>query len=268
MRVAIFTDESRKRLKEALPRQWEAFDREETEKIQRAMGPRGATPRARLEWLLDQFIFADITRLDDAGRFRLWLQLQGVVLTATGGAWTFGDQPWKELGVVPAVSAPATRAPVAARALLKASRSVDRKTQMSVGVLAVSSGELIAAQAMLRSVVNGLATSRAARVSLGSAEAFVWPGADRPGGVLFFAPIASAALVALAALLSEIRPLRLKRCAFAPGDGAPCIRVFVPRKRQRWCAEHQAPARREQLRKAQAEHRRRRTVQRRPRPRP
>jgi hypothetical protein len=232
---------------------YRALQLKEADAVLQAMVLPGRTPREHLEWLLDTFVFADLTSLTPTERGRLGFKLQSVILSATADAWSLSSGTFQMTDVETVQKSTTAAAKLTGvRREVVASFPSGRKASppaLHQGVVTVPLAEVLLTQGVLRGVAHALAGGGGVRVNL-NVEASAYPG-----GRIFFATMTSALFVALTTLLERIAPVGLRQCAFAD-----CQRVFVPRKRQRWCAEHKVEIRKKQLGDAQKRTRQKRTL--------
>jgi hypothetical protein len=185
------------------------------------------TPRERLERLLDAFVNTDLEQINDAGITRLGLMLR--MLCITSAPYDF-----------------------------------ELPRHLSIDVLRQ-------VQSLLRSAFETLAGRRAYQRNLTAVHVtaeFVQPatpvrGTDHGLTQRFTASPPDVVLLVALELLRNTPASLLRRCPYRTGTGGrECSRVFVARKRQKWCSEHQSLVRQEQNRTAQEKLRRLRALRR------
>ncbi len=178
-------------------------------------------PRDRLERLLDEFVNADLERITEDGVTRLGFMLH--ILCVTSPPYDF-----------------------------------DLPRHLSIGVLRQI-------QSLLRSAFETLAERRAYQRTLTpvhiTAELVQPPrhvrGTDHVLAQYFKASPPDVVLLVALELLRNTPASLLRRCLYRKAaTGRECSRVFVARKRQKWCLEHQSVVRQEQNRTAQEKYRR------------
>lgn len=259
-----------------------------------ARGPLAVEP---LRWLLDSFLYqADVGQLAPKTQRALWDTLAVLVGDATGGRWTVRADP-EEVRKVAILDDTADwrGLPPSFRIILEHWRANPPRPRPKGFNPTVSlvrprvEGEVLSeAQAVVRRaledillpphelfgphrcgldlegvrVVGGLEVDPF-KYSAPGAEGWAkaregWPRIATPRGPEFQAPLVPALLVAALELVGQTPPGRLRRCPYpvAP-PREECGRVFLGRKRQKWCPAHQEAARQARNRKAQQKRRER-----------
>lgn len=231
--------------------------------------PFASTPAARIRGLLDHVVYRDLGQLDVAERRRLAGDLVYFAWGGTNGEWLSAVEQWrvKARGQV-------VRRPRHDRVRISGGRSEWE----------IPFDELRAIQKAVQAALESLMAPRLYRHTLGTVEIVAAPMRD-PGAVLptladmewltetggarvFVAGVplairqrlrgslADGVLVATLTLLQGVPLSLLRRCPYQ-GEGRPreCGRIFIARKRQKWCVDHQEIVRLERDRAAQRAHR-------------
>jgi hypothetical protein len=253
----------------------------------------GTTPREWATWLLDGFAYRRLDSPTTAEASALWQALMSLIHAATDGGWTVAvpepetvkvlttadaDQEWvklpkrhreflqrwpmgeEEVEVLvegDAEGEPPRRETVRRGGSVRLVRPPDVRPQLRAAQRAVR-GAVEAMVKVRTAVVPGRTISRRVSVNL-IARRTGGLGTQAPAALsaAILASLRDAAVAAALAVLAKVPPALLRVCPWPPG-GAPCGRVFVGVKRQKWCLAHQEDARLERERRAQQQLRARR----------
>ena len=186
-----------------------------------ASGVLPITPREHLEWLFDAFVYSDLAAINESGITRLDFALRTMPVASSPYAF-----------ILP--------------------RHLSKDVLRNI-------------QSVLRSAFEALAEHRAYQRDLTSVRVtaeFVQPlrrvrGIDHVLAHSFSASPPDVVLLVALELLRNTRASLLRRCLYKKrGAGRECGRVFIARKRQKWCSEHQPLVRREQNQIAQEKYKR------------
>lgn len=200
----------------------------------------GATPRERLEWLL-AFAHEDLQHLTRQAHSRLWNRLTDLVHEVTRNAWrvrpsrddessAFSSWRRSQEMLLTGQAAPVERTLpwLQARILEGAIPPEAREARERI------IGDLVVTR------VDGPAAS--------------WQAVRAHFEIDLFTGV----LVCLVTLLGTIPAGLVRRCEFRSSESdPPCGRIFVGKKRQKWCVFHHDAARRERDRLAQQRSRQR-----------
>jgi hypothetical protein len=239
----------------------------------------GESPREQLRWLLDAFAYEDLSGNSTDELRRIWELLDTLVHESTSGEWTLQSEiePVETITSNTADKEKAAKLPPHLRRVLNIARDADISnappvdgTVSSVRIDLVRYraplDELQEAQLTVRQAVAALHDDwEAHRYARDLRSVTVSMGRRDVGWRFrFAAPLNDALIVAVLKLLGEIPMALVRRCDYPPGPRAwrrpgpepdHCKRVFVAKKRQKYCESHRQLVRREQLRAAQLRHR-------------
>ncbi len=208
--------------------------------LERLVREVGESPRERLSWLIERLVYRPHARLREPALRRVWAGALAQVRAASGEEWE--------------VEAPVTQGKGRLQ-WVPATRGKKIVGYVSPIYRAFSREDLLEAQRRVLEVLEAAAEGRpyAGRLEGVTVRAL-------KGRYFLVARLPDAIVIATLKLLGQIPPGLLRRCAYGQGAGRTaraCARVFVARKRQKYCESHRQDARREQLREAQRRHRRR-----------
>jgi hypothetical protein len=252
----------------------------------------GNTPRERLTWLLDEFVYADLpaltpapkrplTREQDADRYRLWLSLR--VFMDDGGHWSVKSPSWQRTEIVTARDhdSKTRRLPKSLQILLAAFGAGGTAPEAEFGITVgrprlpldgIRKGRQAVREALESLVAGRMYSQRFEEVPLLLARLgprpFPAPPTPRRQHVLSWSErvaLPDALVMAMLALLEHVPAPLLRSCPYRPQPqvSSACGRVFVAVKRQKWCLQHGPVVRRKQLSAAQAKFRKGRAIRRR-----
>lgn len=217
----------------------------------------GTTPRARLKWLLEVFLYADLKGASDQ-MWAEWLPLLNGFAARGTLRWLVSPRPGKEI-IITRYDRKAFRAlPDSIRYELK--RGWIDSVRLHKGHPTATEDErleIIRCQGALRDLFEGLARGRLCTPDLGNLKLICRIGPAQPGKPgphllvrHYYGPLFAKLLLAALDQLEAVGPNRLRVCPFQePGRRITiagregCGRVFIAAKGQIYCSRlHSAKA--------------------------